>query len=161
MAHALFVVSGWGKYRLDLRERFWLPDTRFLRFALHEAMLIGDVELTGEILHVRAWRRAYLPHSLSPRRFIYIPIVAHSYLLVACRGSSPSYRGPICCLPRRSAFFFPGSTADPVGLQQGKLWLHLRQWNFPLVAALRSPPCSKGYKVLHTHGRAAVGSRTI
>ncbi|CBZ53757.1 conserved hypothetical protein [Neospora caninum Liverpool] len=51
VAHALFVVSGWGRYRLDLRERFWLPDTRFLRFALHEAMLIGDVELTGEILH--------------------------------------------------------------------------------------------------------------
>ncbi|PFH37313.1 hypothetical protein BESB_037710 [Besnoitia besnoiti] len=51
VTHALFVVSGWGRYRLDLRERFWLPDTRFLRLALHEAMLIGDVELTGEILH--------------------------------------------------------------------------------------------------------------
>ncbi|KEP66897.1 UNVERIFIED_CONTAM: hypothetical protein HHA_271740 [Hammondia hammondi] len=51
VTHALFVVSGWGRYRLDLRERFWLPDTRFLRLALHEAMLVGDVELTGEILH--------------------------------------------------------------------------------------------------------------
>ncbi|OEH80256.1 hypothetical protein cyc_00135 [Cyclospora cayetanensis] len=51
VTHALLVVSGWGRFSLDLRERFWLPDCRFLRFALHEAIAVDDVEMAGEILH--------------------------------------------------------------------------------------------------------------
>lgn len=52
MTHALLVVSGWGRFSLNLGQRFWLPDCRFLRFALHEAIAVEDVEMTGEILHV-------------------------------------------------------------------------------------------------------------
>ncbi|CDJ39753.1 hypothetical protein, conserved [Eimeria tenella] len=51
VTHALLVVSGWGRFSLNLGQRFWLPDCRFLRFALHEAIAVEDVEMTGEILH--------------------------------------------------------------------------------------------------------------
>ena len=65
VTHALLVVSGWGRFSLDLRERFWLPDCRFLRFALHEAIEVEDVEMAGETLHVRyiGWHSFILFHT--------------------------------------------------------------------------------------------------